>query len=173
MLTLQLFNISSMIFKVIYTIYNKFSNTFLTFAKVKLQKSITINFNVYNKFNVLINNKYYNFILVNDLNIDSIKLQENSEKYIDTILNCTLISDNKYVDITKYLQMFSIYLSKNCITWKVFLDYVLFQLKNENITLKDYYMEITLNDDNMTIYYEKISDIFDQNLCLTNKIIVL
>jgi hypothetical protein len=164
----NIFYMSSIIFKIVYNIYEKVTKVLnLTYQPFKLNKTTIKNQNIYNEFNVLINDKYYKLILLNTCKISYDTIITNSEKYTNFILNCTFISKEKSLDITKEFKKFSLYFSSHNyphITWNHVLKYI---LNSVEITDDDY-IEITLNDDDMSIYHNKIKPLLPIYFSLNN-----
>jgi hypothetical protein len=115
---------------------------------------VLINNKLYKEYSVLIDNKYHDIIFV-----DSIPKNINEKKkyIVNSVLNCTIYDNQKTIDFTKQFQAFYHNVSDTDIRiyWKTFFDYLFL---NESV-IKSGYIQIMLNDNDMTLYHFKLSDI--------------
>jgi hypothetical protein len=149
------FKLASFLFNISYNIYIKTTSYLrITFPELKLKKTVLINNKLYKEYSVLIDNKYHDIIFV-----DSIPKNINEKKkyIVNSVLNCTIYDNQKTIDFTKQFQAFYHNVSDTDIRiyWKTFFDYLFL---NESV-IKSGYIQIMLNDNDMTLYHFKLSDI--------------
>jgi hypothetical protein len=148
------FGITSYIFGFVYNIYKTVSCKLIVYPNVKFISSYNKKF--YN-YNLLIDDKYHRLTFLKDSCIDFDYIKKNKHLFIDTILNCTVTVNETDYDFTKEFQQFH-HLSS--INWSdcfefLFLD---FNKNKKNNILQNGYIQITLNDNDLTMYQFKISD---------------
>jgi hypothetical protein len=151
------FKVASFLFNISYTFYIKtLSYLKITFPELKLKKTKLINNKLYKEYYVLIDDKYHNVIFVDTLPKD---IDEKKKYIVNSVLNCSICYDKKTIDYTKEFQAFYHNMSSSSmrIYWKTFFDYLLLK----ECIINSGYIQIMLNDSNLTLYNSKISEISD------------
>ena len=150
------FKITSYIFSFIHDAYILFSKKLnITYKNYKLYDTLEINNDTYNIYNVLIDNCYHKFICINQKMNDNTFEEILDLKCCNIVLNCTINEK----DVTNDFQKFGYMLHKwdADIKWKHFFQYV---------KINHGCIQITLNNDDMTMYHHDIIDITNKKFYL-------
>ena len=154
-----LFNVTSYIFNIMYTIYTTVSQKLnITYPSVKLYRTV----DKFYDYDILIDNKYHRITFINST-IDFNNIISKKHLFLNTILNCTITFNDKVIDFTKEMKQFYHNIYQVNVKWSDFFDYCLLNNKHKTLIIKNEYIHITLNDDELTMYDNKISDILEKN----------
>jgi hypothetical protein len=161
-MTFYIFELTSYLFGFVYNIYKTVSCKLIVYPNVKFISSYNKKF--YN-YDILIDDKYHRLTFLKDSYLDFDYIKKNKHLFIDTILNCTVMVNEKNYDFTREFQQFH-HLSN--VKWNDFFEFLFldFNKNKKNDILQNGYIQITLNDDDLNMYHYKISDIFQNHFYL-------
>jgi hypothetical protein len=129
------------------------------------QTSTTINDSCFTEYDVIFNEKEYNFVMFSDF--DVLEFEKSIGNNIDKrnlIVHSSITNDMGEIlfDITSDLRKFSFYFDKH-VKLNMFFDFLDDKKIKKRVNITDYNIMLYMNDDNFTEKVYKIKEIYNTN----------
>lgn len=133
--------------------------------QITRQTSTTINDSCFTEYDVIFNEKEYNFVMFSDF--DVLEFEKSIGNNIDKrnlIVHSSITNDMGEIlfDITSDLRKFSFYFDKH-VKLNMFFDFLDDKKIKKRVNITDYNIMLYMNDDNFTEKVYKIKEIYNTN----------